>query len=62
VSSVLFAALVAGQAVGSLGAGLLHARLALATVYQLAAVPPALAALLAVRAAREAGARTRAAS
>jgi len=54
VSSVLFAALVAGQAVGSLGPGLLHARLELATIYRLAALPPALAVLLAVRAAREA--------
>jgi len=55
VSSALFAALVAGQAVGSLSAGLLHARLDLATVYRLAAVPPALVVLLALRAAREPG-------
>lgn len=51
VSSALFAALVAGLGLGSLGAGLLHARLELATVYRLAALPPAIAALLALRAA-----------
>jgi len=55
VSSALFAALVAGQAVGSLSTGLLHTRLDLATVYRLAAVPPALAVLLALRAARDLG-------
>jgi predicted MFS family arabinose efflux permease len=53
VSSVLFAALVAGQGVGSLSVGLLHARLDLGTIYPLAALPPALALLLALRAARE---------
>jgi len=57
VSSALFAALVAGQAMGSLSTGLLHARLDLATIYQLAAIPPALAVLLALRAARELGGR-----
>jgi fucose permease len=57
VSSALFAALVAGQAVGSLSTGLLHSRLDLATIYRLAALPPALAALLALRAARELGGR-----
>lgn len=53
VSSALFAALVAGQAVGSLGPGLLLARLELASIYRLAAIPPAVAALLARRAAQE---------
>jgi fucose permease len=62
VSSALFAALVAGQAVGSLSPGLLHVRLPLATVYQLAAIPPALAVLLALRAARERGGRRAAAA
>jgi fucose permease len=52
VSSALFAALVLGQAVGSLSTGLLRSVLGLATVYRLAALPPALAVLLAVRAAR----------
>ena len=55
VSSALFAALVAGQAVGSLSTGLLHASLDLATVYRLAALPPAIAVLLALRAAGELG-------
>jgi fucose permease len=56
VAAALFAALVGGQGIGSLSTGLLHARLDLATIYRLAAFPPALAALLAVRAA---GAPTR---
>ena len=51
VSSVLFAALVCGLGVGSLTTGLLHARLDLGTIYRLAALAPALAAVLAVRAA-----------
>lgn len=53
VSSALFTALVAGLGTGSLSTGLLHARLDLGTIYRLAALPPALAAWLALRAARE---------
>jgi fucose permease len=53
VSSALFAALVGGQAVGSFSVGVLHARLDLATIYALAALPPAAAVLLARRAGRE---------
>lgn len=52
VSSALFAALVAGLGIGSLATGLLRARLDLATIYRLAALPPAFAAALAVRSAR----------
>jgi fucose permease len=52
VSAALFAALVGGQGIGSLSTGLLHARLDLATIYRLAALPPAVAALLALRAAQ----------
>jgi fucose permease len=51
VSSALFAALVCGLGAGSLSTGLLHARLDLGTIYRLAALAPALAAFLAVRAA-----------
>lgn len=54
VASALYAALVCGQAVGSLSAGLLHVGIALASVYRLAAVPPALLVLLAWRADAEA--------
>jgi fucose permease len=53
VSSVLFAALVSGLGVGSLSTGLLHAWLDLGTIYRLAALAPALAAVLAVRAAAD---------
>jgi fucose permease len=52
-SSLLFTALVAGLGTGSFVAGVLRAGLDLASIYRLAAVPPALAALLALRAARE---------
>ena len=55
VSSALFAALVGGQAVGSLSTGLLRPWLDLATIYPLAGLPPAVATLLALRSAREAG-------
>jgi MFS family permease len=48
VSSALYAALVAGLGVGALSTGLLHVRLDLATVYRLAALPPALAVILAL--------------
>ena len=50
VSSALFAALVAGLGAGSQSIGFLRAGLDLGTIYRLAAVPPALAALLALRA------------
>lgn len=50
VSSTLFAALVAGLGAGSLSIGFLRAGLDLGTIYRLAAVPPALAAVLALRA------------
>jgi MFS family permease len=56
VSSALFAALVGGQAVGSVSTGLLRGFLDLATIYPLAGLPPAVATLLALRAARDAGA------
>ena len=49
VSSALFAALVAGLGVGSLSTGLLREWLNLATIYRLAALPPILAAALALR-------------
>jgi uncharacterized membrane protein YjjB (DUF3815 family) len=45
----MFAALCAGLAVGSLAAGIVHLRLDLGTIYRLAALPPAVAALLALR-------------
>jgi fucose permease len=50
VSSALFAALVSGLGLGSLSTGFLHAGLDLATIYRLAALPPALAVALALRA------------
>jgi MFS family permease len=50
VSSALFAALVSGLGLGSLSTGLVHTRLDLATLFRLAAIPPAIAALLAWRA------------
>jgi fucose permease len=56
VSSALFAALVGGQAVGSLSTGLLRPWLDLATIYPLAGHPPAIATVPALRAAREPGA------
>jgi fucose permease len=52
VSSALYAALVGGQAIGSLSTGLLRAWLDLATIYPLAGLCPAVATLLAVRAGR----------
>ncbi len=55
VSSALYAALVGGQALGSLSTGLLRAWLDLATIYPLAGLPPAVAVLLARRATREPG-------
>lgn len=48
VSGAMFVALCAGLGTGSLAAGVLHIRLALATIYRLAALPPAVAALLAL--------------
>ena len=59
VSSALFAALVSGLGAGSLATGLLHARLDLGTIYRLAALAPALAAFLALRAATTGAARDR---
>jgi fucose permease len=50
VSAALFAALVSGLGIGALSTGLLRAWLDLGTIYRLAALPPALAILLAVRA------------
>jgi len=50
VSSALFAALVGGLGAGSLSTGFLRAGLDLGTIYRLAAVPPALATVLALRA------------
>jgi fucose permease len=55
VSSALFAALVGGQAVGSLSTGLLRPWLDLATIYPLAGLPPVVATLLALRAGRSHG-------
>jgi MFS family permease len=50
VSSALFAALVGGLGAGSLSTGFLRSGLDLGTIYRLAAAPPALAAVLALRA------------
>jgi FHS family glucose/mannose:H+ symporter-like MFS transporter len=54
VAGALYAALVSGLGMGSFTAGLLRPILGLASVYRLAAVPPALACVLAVALARRA--------
>lgn len=48
VAGALYAALMAGQGIGSFGAGLLRPALGLASIYTLAAVPPALACVLGI--------------
>jgi fucose permease len=65
VSSAMYATLCAGIGVGSFSAGLLRASLDLGTIYRLAALPPTVAAFLALRAIaipepRERGERLRA--
>ena len=50
VSSAMYATLCAGVGVGSFSAGLLRSGLDLGTIYRLAAVPPTVAFLLALRA------------
>ena len=52
VSSAMFAALVTGLGAGSFAIGLLKASLDLASIYRLAALPPAIAGLLALALAR----------
>jgi len=52
VAGALFSALVAGLGVGSFATGLLRPALGLTTIYRLAALPPAIACVLAVALAR----------
>jgi fucose permease len=52
VSSAMFAALVTGLGAGSFATGLLKASLDLASIYRIAALPPAIAGLLAFALAR----------
>jgi predicted MFS family arabinose efflux permease len=57
VAGAVYSALVAGLGAGSFAVGLLRPALGLATIYRLAALPPALACVLAVALARREGRR-----